>query len=309
MRKLRVVIAGKGVQGEKRRQICGEDFVCFVDPNKNDAIYNSLNQVPLESYNAVLICVPDKEKPDLVKYCVMNGKHLIVEKPFFFRDKDEIKELKTSIKSKGVVCYTAYNHRFEPHIMAMRDLIKSKKLGEIYNCRMFYGNGTARLVRESSWRDKGPGVLPDLGSHLLDTCKFWFGELGKKDAWRVYSKNAFENHSTDHIVVGGRVNNISVQLEMTLLMWRNHFSCDILAEKGSAHIRSLCKWGPSKFIYRERVLPSGLPLERQVTLEKPDPTWQEEYKYFKKLIQNNHVSDLRTDYEIFEILSKLDAKS
>ena len=34
---------------------------------------------------------------------------------------------------------------------------------------MFYGNGTARLVRDSAWRDQGAGVLPDLGSHLLDT--------------------------------------------------------------------------------------------------------------------------------------------
>ena len=27
-------------------------------------------------------------------------------------------------------------------------------------------------------------------------------------------------------------------------MWRNHFTCDVLAENGSAHIESLCKWGP-----------------------------------------------------------------
>ena len=51
----------------------------------------------------------------------------------------------------------------------MRELIVSGELGEIYSCRMFYGNGTARLVRESDWRDQGAGVLPDLGSHLLDT--------------------------------------------------------------------------------------------------------------------------------------------
>ena len=37
---------------------------------------------------------------------------------------------------------------------------------------MFCGNGTARLVRNSLWRDKGNGVLGDLGSHLIDTTKF-----------------------------------------------------------------------------------------------------------------------------------------
>ena len=30
--------------------------------------------------------------------------------------------------------------------------------------------------RNSAWRDRGAGVLPDLGSHLLDTAMFWFGD-------------------------------------------------------------------------------------------------------------------------------------
>ena len=53
----------------------------------------------------------------------------------------------------------------------MRDLIASGELGKIFRCRMFYGNGTARLVRDSEWRDQGAGV-PDLGSHVLDTARF-----------------------------------------------------------------------------------------------------------------------------------------
>ena len=28
------------------------------------------------------------------------------------------------------------------------------ELGRLYRCRLFYGNGTARLVRESAWRDQ-----------------------------------------------------------------------------------------------------------------------------------------------------------
>ena len=27
---------------------------------------------------------------------------------------------------------------------------------------MFYGNGTARLVKKSNWKDKGSGVIDDL---------------------------------------------------------------------------------------------------------------------------------------------------
>ena len=49
------------------------------------------------------------------------------------------------------------------------------KFGKPYYCKLFYGNGTARLVKKSLWKNKGSGVLSDLGSHLLATCRFFFG--------------------------------------------------------------------------------------------------------------------------------------
>src|SRR3546814_1354994 len=110
-----------------------------------------------------------------------NRKHTLVEKPLWAERDGDIVALENLAREHGVVCYTAYNHRFEPHYIRMRDLIASGALGQIYRCRMFYGNGTARLVRDSAWRDDGGGVLPDLGSHLLDTCRFWFGDTAACD--------------------------------------------------------------------------------------------------------------------------------
>ena len=63
---------------------------------------------------------------------------------------------------------------------------------------MFYGNGTARLVRDSVWRDQDGGVIPDLGSHLLDTCRFWFGDIS--DDARLISASRFENRAPDHAI-------------------------------------------------------------------------------------------------------------
>src|SRR4029079_2916930 len=123
--------------------------------------------------------------------------------------------------------------------------------------RMFYGNGKARLVRDSAWRDQGAGVLPDLGSHLLDTCRFWFGDI--EDRFRFVGGHGFENRAPDHVGIQREEYLARDELEMTLLMWRNHFTCDILAESGSAHIASLCKWGPSTFTHRQRVLTRATP--------------------------------------------------
>jgi scyllo-inositol 2-dehydrogenase (NADP+) len=300
---LRVIVAGLGVQGYKRRKFAGSDFVAAVDPVNPEAQFKSLQDVPLGSYDAVLACIPDEPKVELLRYCLGHGKHVLVEKPLWAARDEDIVELGALARSKGVVCYTAYNHRFEPHYVRMRDLVASGALGQIYSCRMFYGNGTARLVRDSAWRDQGAGVLPDLGSHLLDTCRFWFGPLD--DTFRLIAANRFENKAPDHVIIGSEETKPRLELEMTLLMWRNHFTCDILAERGTAHIESLCKWGPTTFRKRLRVLPSGRPSEEAVTLVEDDPTWALEYAYFQHLCESGGRTDLSTDLWLQRTLRRL----
>ena len=291
---MRVIVAGLGIQGHKRRKHAGKDYVASVDPVNIEADYRNISAVPLSSYDAVLACIPDEPKVDLTKYALTNSKHVLLEKPLWAAQDDDIIQLEQLAKKNSVVCYTAYNHRFEPHFIQMRDLIASGKLGKIYSCRMFYGNGTARLVRESEWRDKGGGVLPDLGSHLLDTCRFWFGsELGE---FILIAANNFENRAPDHIIISSEENQPRIELEMTLCMWCNHFTCDILAEKGTAHIESLCKWGPTTFSHRVRILPSGKPPETKKTLLQNDPTWENEYNHFKQLVATETSTDLSNDY-------------
>jgi len=300
---MRVIVAGLGVQGYKRRRFAGVDYVASVDPVNPEADYKRLDDVPLDRYDAVLACIPDAPKVELLTYCIDNAKHVLVEKPLWTDSAAQIEELGQQARRKGVVCYTAYNHRFEPHFVRMRDLIASGELGRIYSCRMFYGNGTARLVRESAWRDHGAGVVPDLASHLLDTCRFWFGDIG--DDFVVTSARAFENRAPDHAVIANERGAMRIELEMTLLMWRNHFTCDLLAENGTAHISSLCKWGPSTFTRRTRILPSGRPPEEAVTLVQDDPTWALEYAHFTKLCSDRAPTDLSADIWLHRALDRL----
>ena len=300
---MRIIVVGLGVQGNKRRSHAGADFVASVDPFNPEADYRELGEIPLADYDAVLACVPDEPKFGIVRYCLLHGKHVLVEKPLWTEHNWQIEELQVLARQNKVVCYIAYNHRFEPHFVRMRDLIASGELGNLYSCRMFYGNGTARLVRDSVWRDRGDGVLSDLGSHVLDICRFWFG--AKHGDFRLTSAHTFENKALDHVVICSEDRQPRLELEMTLCMWRNYFSCDLLAENGSAHIQSLCKWGPAKFTRRSRILPSGLPTEQQVTLVESDPTWAKEYAYFKALIAGGQITDLSNDLWLQSNLRRL----
>ena len=304
---MRVVIVGYGVQGRKRLRVAGADGVGVVDPVSPDADWSDIAEVSLDRYDAALVCTPDQPKIPILRHLFRHGKHALIEKPLHATSEAELSDIEALAHSTGAVCYTAYNHRFEPHYVRMRDLVCSGTLGRIYRCRMFYGNGTARLVRDSAWRDEGAGVLPDLGSHLLDTARFWFGDIGED--FRVTSVSRFENRAPDHVVITSETARPKLEFETTLLSWRNHFTCDVLAENGTAHIESLCKWGPTTFTRRTRVLPSGRPPEESMTLVQEDPTWAIEYDHFKRLVAERVPADLSNDRWLLCVLGKLSAEA
>jgi len=299
---MRVIVVGLGIQGIKRKRIAGSDVVATVDPFVTDADYKSVESVPLIDYDAALLCIPDEPKIKIINYLVECGKHVLVEKPLMAEDQGKLEYLSDLINRKNVVCYTAYNHRFEPHFIRLKKTIESGALGKLYRLRFFYGNGTARDVRNSPWRDKGGGVLHDLASHLIDTLLFVLGALPEE--MHVWSAKCFENNAFDHIICGA-TSPILIEFEMSLLSWRNHFVAEVYGECGSAHIESLCKWGPSTFTLRKRVLPSGRPPEESVTLVQADPTWELEYEYFKNLCEANGKGNIINDLIINRHLKNL----
>lgn len=277
---MRVIVVGMGVQGRKRFKFAGPDAVARVDPFAAEAEYKRVEDVPLDAYDAALVCTPDQAKLPILAYLLTHRKHLLVEKPVIAEDDAAILHLQDLAERHATVCYTAYNHRFEPHIVRLKALLDSGDLGQVYLAKFFYGNGTARDVRNSEWRDQDLGVFPDLGSHLLDWTLQLFGPPDvPAEVWRA---ERFENRAYDHFHFGFR-GTPRVDFEMSLLAWRNTFRLDVFAEKGTAHIDCLCKWGPSTFTHRRRVLPSGRPDETQHTLVCADPTWEAEYAHFKTL--------------------------
>lgn len=302
---MKVVVVGMGNQGRKRSKVVNSDLVATIDPFNPDANFKAIQEVPLDSYDAALVCTPDDAKPKILAYLLANKKHVLVEKPLLGDAEQSLEQLKGLAERNRVVCYTAYNHRFEPHIVRLKSELETGWLGQVYQVKFFYGNGTARDVRNSPWRDAGLGVLADLGSHLLDWTLFLFGKPSVPA--RVWTAHRFENQAFDHHHFSFQ-GSPALDYEMTMLCWRNTFRLDLFAENGSAHIDGLCKWGPSTFTRRKRVLPSGRPDEESVTLVCADPTWQAEYDYFRQLClkpQNN----IETDLWINGVLSDLGRQS
>lgn len=302
---MRVVVAGLGVQGRKRLVVAGADVQASVDPIQPEAQFKQIEEVPLGSYDAVLVCTPDAAKLPILRYLVANSKHWLVEKPLLAACTADVMELKRCAEARSLAAYTAYNHRFEPHVESLRKVIASGRIGKIYSAKFFYGNGTARDARNSPWRDQGAGVLPDLGSHLLDMVLFLFGEV--PGPCRVWRADRFENQAFDHFNFGFH-GDLPIDCEMSMLSYRNTFHADVYGELGSAHIDCLCKWGPSTLTVRKRVFPSGRPDEEATTHVCPDPTWSLEYAHFQSLCQsgsNNLANDIWIQSRLEEITAAI----
>jgi scyllo-inositol 2-dehydrogenase (NADP+) len=300
---MKIIVIGLGVQGNKRKKYFKKELMATVDPLNKLADYRDLDEVPDNLFDTAIVCAPDSKKYEIIKKLIKRKKNIFVEKPLFLNSVSELSNIERVAKKNNILIYTGYNHRFEPHFQNLKKLLDKNQIGKIYSCRLFYGNGTSALVKKSSWRDKNWGVIYDLAPHLIDLCLFWFGD--SKKTFELIKSNNYENLSPDHAILNGEINNIFIQLEMTFCMWKNDFQCDILGEKGSIHISSLCKWGPSKLIIRKRKFPSGKPKEKVFTINKNDPTWDLEYQHFKKISKDRKINDLKRDKIILKNLLKI----
>ena len=311
---MRCIVIGFGIQGRKRREHCGDDFAYYIDPNIKAAFHMYVGYVDLSSFDAACVCTPNVAKLEIVRFLLENNKHVLVEKPLWTNEQKEIKELQYLATENKCVLYTAYNHRFEPALEEAKSLIDSGKLGKIYHCRMFYGNGTAKLVKESPWRDSGIGIFGEIGSHLLDLTQFLFGGYKWFQNVNLISSACFENKTPDHIVFETSNNEFAVECEATYCSWKNTFTLDILGEKGSLRINGFCKWGGSILEWSKRIYPSGIPETKTLSWSEPDPTWSKEYKHFKFMcdsklyVSTQQINDLEINFAINSLVEQSERK-
>jgi predicted dehydrogenase len=296
---MKAVIVGLGVQGKKRKIILNKnEFVYTVDPFNKEADFNSIKKIPLSLYDTVFICTPESEKLNLISFCLENKKHFLIEKPFPVLPLKQFNKLRSRIENSNQVCYVGYNTRFEPYIVKLKKFLKKKIIGRVYSCKIFYGNGTARLIKSSYWRDNGHGVIDDLFPHIFDLLHYFYENKIfnlnlsiKKHISFFYNK--FENKTADNAVLNINKKKSFFSLEASYCSWKNSFCCEIIGNKGSLHLNSLSKWGEVILKFRKRMYPSGSPNEKVYCMKKKDITFKQEYNFFKKLIlkkKNNNLS-------------------
>lgn len=300
---MNIAVIGLGVQGKKRKAFLGNSCTVTVDPISSMAKYKSIEQVPQNSFDAAFVCTPDSVKLKIIEYLIKNRKHVLCEKPLSFTKSTDFDDFEAKANQNQVLLYTAYNHNFEQSINDAKKLIDKKFLGEIYQVRIFYGNGTARVVSNSSWRDSGLGVISDLGSHCISMIKYWFPDL--EFSLKLGSYDSFETISPDSSILISTNTSPRIFIDVTLCSWKNTFRAEITGENGVINIHGLNKWGESKLIIQKRILPSGIPSEDISVYKAGDKTWQLEHDHFLFSVKHKLPTNLAIDKFIFNTLNSI----
>lgn len=298
---MKYIIIGYGNIGKKRHNVLNEKCVAIVDPFQETADYGDYKEVPLDSFDAAVVAVPNTVKIEILIYLLTHKKHVLIEKPLLFKDKQTARKLYSIAKSNHVIWYTSYNHRFEPMIVKLKKFLEGGVIGQFYFAKFVYGNGTVRNII-GTWRDAGYGVLEDLGCHLLDIATYLLPE--HRCEYRITGAHNFEANALDYcsfLTVDG-----GIQFLCSTLMWKNTFTIDIFGSKGSIHLNGLRKWGESQLIYHERIFPSGAPKETIITSSGDDESWDIDIDFFEKRVflgKSSYENDLYISQSINSLIS------
>jgi predicted dehydrogenase len=171
--------------------------------------YNDYQQLLNDkSIDAVIIALPTHLHAPCVKEAAEAGKHIFLEKPLA-RNAAEGKDILSTIRKNGIKLMVGYPLRFFSCFQALQQKIQSGELGEV---QIAYATNVASgpfLHRTESniprpvpewWFKKeltGGGALMDLGSHMINLIRWYFGEISNAKSYLGYRFNLdFEDHAT-----------------------------------------------------------------------------------------------------------------
>jgi predicted dehydrogenase len=120
-----------------------------------------------KNIDAVVIATPTATHYQLVKDCLINGKHVLCEKPLTLKE-GEGKELASLAQKKRKILMVGYVFLFNNGIIALKDYIEKKKLGKVFY--LHFTRTNLGPIRDDV------DVIYDLASHDISIASFLLGQ-------------------------------------------------------------------------------------------------------------------------------------
>ena len=141
-----------------------------------------------KNIDAVSVCLPNLFHKEATIAALEAGKHVLCEKPMAINAVEALAMHEASIKA-GKKLMIRQNQRFESATQLLKKQIDAGTFGDIYHIRTAWRRPMGIMPSPLSWRtngaeysrnwfnekEKGGGVLRDLGCHLLDAALYVTG--------------------------------------------------------------------------------------------------------------------------------------
>jgi scyllo-inositol 2-dehydrogenase (NADP+) len=150
----------------------------------------------LDCIDGVLVATPTPAHFVLAKWAIQSRLPCFIEKPLTL-DVERSRELLRLAEASGVHVQMGFVLRYLTSFQQLRQLVHGKKLGPLvsYSATM-RGNVMTSPPAPGNWQgdfSRGGGALNEYGPHIIDLCRFIFGDvesIGAVEMTRVYSPKA-----------------------------------------------------------------------------------------------------------------------
>ena len=123
-----------------------------------------------EEIQAVFVLTPvDSHYPNVMA-ALNAGKHVLLEKPIA-NELGEIKEMAALAEAKGLQCMPAHNYIYSPDMYRVKKNISAGNFGRIPVSWLMY-----HIHHNEELCGRYPGIIRQIGTHLLYTHRYLFGE-------------------------------------------------------------------------------------------------------------------------------------
>jgi len=146
---------------------------------------------------AVVVLTPPHHHLEPVVKSAEAGKHVYCEKPMAptVQEADRMIE---ACRRNRVKFMIAFMKRFNKSFRFVKKLIDEDQLGSVFELRARWDNARVGKMSETQYRLKlisGGGFLQEDGSHPLDICRWWLGDVEEVNAYVAII--APDRHETD----------------------------------------------------------------------------------------------------------------
>jgi len=305
---IKVAIIGSGLIGNKRAKslpksfqvkvVCdireesakclAEECCCGYDKSWEDVLEN-------KEIDAVIIATANNCLTSIGVEAIKAGKHVLLEKPGA-RNPQEFKKLIEAHKKNPVVVRIGYNHRYHLALAKAKEIIDSKKYGEVMFMRARYGHG-ARLGYGKEWRFNpeisGGGELLDQGCHLIDLANFYVGEMETAIGFteKMFWSKKLEDNS--FFILRNKKGQIA-HFTASCTEWKNIFVFEIMLEKAKIQVNGIGRSYGKETITLYKMKPEmGPPDVEEIDFPEEDVSWALENEEFFDAIRKKDYSDKR----------------